>query len=120
MLVTIWQSLAQIDANYPRQGDTILTNHTTKAFFAGQSEPSSLRYLAQVLGDVEVDTRSRSISKRQSSTQIATARMSLAPAHTVRQMRPGDALLLHGTLPPAHITTVPHYRPVRALRKVSA
>lgn len=116
VLVTIWQSLAQIDANYPRQGDTIMTNHTTKAFFAGQSDPSSLRYLSQVLGDVEVDTRSRSVGQRQSSVQLATARTSLAPPHTVRQMRPGDALLIHGTLPPAHITTVPYYRAGRMRR----
>jgi hypothetical protein len=25
-------------------------------------------------------------------------------------MRPGDALLLHGTLPPAHVRTRPFYR----------
>ena len=110
VLVTIWQSLAQIDANYPRQADTILTNHTTKAFFAGQSEPSSLRYLSQVLGEVEVGTRSRSVGRRQESVQLGVARASVAPPHTIRQMRPGDALLLHGTLPPAHITTIPHFR----------
>ncbi|MCC5954281.1 MAG: hypothetical protein JJU45_19505 [Acidimicrobiia bacterium] len=27
-----------------------------------------------------------------------------------RQMRPGDALLVHGTLPPAHVRTRPFYR----------
>ena len=34
----------------------------------------------------------------------------LAPAHALRQMRPGDALLLHGTLPPAHVRTRPFYK----------
>ncbi len=112
VLVTIWQSLAQIETAYGRQADTILTNHLTKCFYAGLSDPTSLRYVDQVLGDAEVDTRSRSASDRPGSTsdQYSTTRVSLAPAHTLRQMRPGDALLLHGTLPPAHVRTRPFYR----------
>jgi type IV secretion system protein VirD4 len=112
VLVTIWQSLAQIEAAYGRQADTILTNHLTKCFYAGLSDPTSLRYVDQVLGDAEVDTRSRSASERagSGSDQYSTTRVSLAPAHTLRQMRPGDALLLHGTLPPAHVRTRPFYR----------
>ncbi|HSH62372.1 MAG TPA: hypothetical protein VK988_22525 [Acidimicrobiales bacterium] len=31
----------------------------------------------------------------------------LVPPHMARQMPPGDALLIHGTLPPAHLRTVP-------------
>lgn len=112
VLVTIWQSLAQIEAAYNRQADTILTNHLTKCFYAGLSDPTSLRYVDQVLGDAEVDTRTRSASGRagSGSDQYSTTRVSLAPAHTLRQMRPGDALLLHGTLPPAHVRTRPFYR----------
>ena len=35
--------------------------------------------------------------------------MPLAPADVLRQMRPGDALLIHGTLPPAQLRTRPYY-----------
>lgn len=112
LLVTIWQSLAQIEAAYRRQADTILTNHLTKVFYAGLSDPSSIRYISEVLGDAEVETSSRSGVERlgAGSTQLSTTRMALAPAHALRQMRPGDALLLHGTLPPAHVRTRPFYR----------
>lgn len=112
VLVTIWQSLAQMEAAYGRQSDTILTNHLTKCFYAGLSDPTSLRYVDQVLGDAEVDTRSRSAGERagSGSDQYSTTRVSLAPAHALRQMCPGDALLLHGTLPPAHVRTRPFYR----------
>ncbi len=112
VLVTIWQSLAQMEASYGRQADTILTNHLTKCFFAGLSDPASLRYVDQVLGDAEVDTRSRSADGNagRRSDQYSTTRVSLAPAHTLRQMRPGDALLVHGTLPPAHVRTRPFYK----------
>lgn len=112
LLVTIWQSLAQIEAAYGRQSDTILTNHLTKLFYAGLSDPASLRYINRVLGDAEVNTRSRSAGERlgAGSDQYSTTRVALAPPHVLRQMRPGDALLLHGTLPPAHVRTRPFYR----------
>lgn len=112
LLVTIWQSLAQLETAYGRQADTILTNHLTKVFYAGLSDPASLKYVGQVLGDVEVETRSRSadLTGGRGSLQLATTRTALAPAHVLRQMRPGDALLLHGTLPPAHLRTRPFYK----------
>jgi len=121
LLVTIWQSLAQIDAAYRAHADTILTNHLTKVFYAGLSDPASIRYVSQVLGDAEVETSSRSGVERlgAGSTQLSTTRVALAPAHALRQMRPGDALLLHGTLPPAHVRTRPFYR-VRRLAERSA
>jgi len=112
LLVTIWQSLAQLEVAYGKAADTILTNHLTKVFYAGLSDPASLRYVDQVLGEAEVDTRSRSAAERMNggSSQFSTIRVPLAPAHVLRQMRPGDALLVHGTLPPAHVRTRPFYR----------
>lgn len=112
LLVTIWQSLAQLEVAYGKAADTILTNHLTKMFYAGLSDPTSLRYVDQVLGEAEVDTRSHSAVEHMSggSDQFSTTRVPLAPAHALRQMRPGDALLVHGTLPPAHVRTRPYYR----------
>jgi len=112
LLVTIWQSLAQLEVAYGKAADTILTNHMTKVFYAGLSDGASLRYVGQVLGDAEVDTRSHSESQRigGGSEQYSTTRVPLAPAHVLRQMRRGDALLVHGTLPPAHVRTRPFHR----------
>src|SRR3546814_8473591 len=64
LLVTIWQSLAQLEVAYGQASDTILTNHLTKVFYAGLSDPASLRYVDQVLGEAEVDTRSHSAAER--------------------------------------------------------
>ncbi len=112
LLVTIWQSLAQLEVAYGKAADTILTNHLTKVFYAGLSDPASLRYVDQVLGEAEVDTRSHSAAERirGGSDQFSTIRVPLAPAHVLRQMRLGDALLVHGTLRPAHVRTRPFYR----------
>jgi type IV secretion system protein VirD4 len=121
LLVTIWQSLAQIEAAYGREADTILTNHLTKVFYAGLSDPASLRYLAQVLGDAEVETRSQSTGEQagRGSIQMSSTNVALAPAHALRQMRPGDALSLHGTLPPAHVRTRPFYRDRRLAERAA-
>lgn len=111
LLVTIWQSLAQIEVAYGKSADTILTNHLTKVFYAGLSDPSSIQYVDRILGEAEVDTRSHSAAERMSggSDQFSTTRVPLTPPHVLRQMRPGDALLVHGTLPPAHVRTRPFY-----------
>lgn len=111
LLVTIWQSIAQLNAAYGPQSDTILTNHLTKLMYAGLSDPASLSYVDRILGQAEVDTRSRTATERVSggSDQFSTTQVPLAPAHVLRQMRPGDALLVHGTLPPAHVRTRPFY-----------
>jgi hypothetical protein len=86
LFVTIWQSLAQIEASYGRDADTILTNHLTKVFYAGVSDPASLRYVAQVLGDAEVETRSHSLPEAlgRASTQLSTTRTALAPTRYAR------------------------------------
>lgn len=108
LMVTIWQSIAQIEDAYQRQADTILTNHLSKVFYSGLSDPAAFRYISQVLGDVEVETRSRSeAADWRSSLQLSTTREPLVPPHMARQMPPGDALLIHGTLPPAHVRTLP-------------
>ena len=117
-LVTIWQSIAQIDDAYGRQADVILTNHLTKLFYTGLSDPAAFRYIAAVLGDVEVETTSRSEqAEGRGSRQLATTREPLVPPHMARQMRPGDALLIHGTLPPAHVRAVPWFEDRRLSRR---
>lgn len=122
LLVTIWQSLAQIEASYHRQADTILTNHLSKVFYAGLSDAASIRYVSQVLGDAEVETRSRSDAERfgRGSVSLSSTRVPLAAAHVLRQMRPGDALLVHGTLPPAHVRIRPFYRDARLAARAAA
>ena len=113
LLITVWQSLAQIESAYGKSSDTILTNHLTKVVYAGLSDGSSLRYLGQLLGEAEVTSRSRTFDdggRRRGAEQVSTVRSPMAPAHALRQMRPGEALLVHGTLPPAHVRARPFYR----------
>jgi type IV secretion system protein VirD4 len=120
LLVTIWQSLAQIEQAYRSHADTIITNHLSKVFYGGLSDPIAFRYLAQVLGDSEVHTTSRTRGAGADSTQLNTTQLPLVPPHAARQMRPGGALLIHGALPPAHIRTRAWWRDRHLSKRVPA
>lgn len=111
LLVTVWQSLAQINALYDRHAGTILTNHLSKVFYAGVSDPETKQYISALVGDDEVKTLSRTadLAGGRGSTQLSTTRLALVPAHAPRQMLPGHGLLIHGTLPPAHIRSRPYH-----------
>lgn len=107
LLVTIWQSKAQLDAAYGRLSDSVLTNHLTKIVFSGCSDTATLDYVSRLLGDEEVQRRSVSYdiaggSGRRSISE-SVQREALTPFHLLRQVRPGEAVLIHGTLPPAHL-----------------
>jgi type IV secretion system protein VirD4 len=106
LLVTIWQSKAQLDAAYGRLSDSVLTNHLTKIVFSGCSDAATLDYVSRLLGDEYVQHRSLSYdvgggSRR--SVSESTHREALTPFHLLRQVRPGEAVLIHATLPPAHL-----------------
>ncbi|MBI2710233.1 MAG: type IV secretory system conjugative DNA transfer family protein [Actinobacteria bacterium] len=111
LLVTIWQSKAQIDAAYGRRADVVLTNHLSKVFYAGQSDLAGLDTVSRLLGQEQVATRSLSadVGLDRRSITSSGAEAALAPVHLIRQMRPGDAVLIHATLPAAHLRTRPWF-----------
>ncbi|MDQ3462969.1 MAG: type IV secretory system conjugative DNA transfer family protein [Actinomycetota bacterium] len=112
LLVTIWQSKAQIDAAYGTLADSVLTNHGSKVIFSGVSDRSTLDYASSLLGDEEVRQRSLSADPYGGHRNISesTTRTNLVPGDLLRQMLPGHALLLHGTLRPAHLLARPYYK----------
>ena len=104
-LLVIFQSKAQIDAAYGVRADTVLSNCITKVFFAGLSDTATLQYAASLLGAEHVLTRQTTVDVsigRQSVSESAT-RTELMPMSLLRQVRDGEALLIHNTLPPAHL-----------------
>jgi type IV secretion system protein VirD4 len=110
-LMIIFQSKAQIDAAYDRKADIVVSNAITKVFFAGLSDRSTLDYAAGLLGQEHVVQRSTSDDASllgiggagRHNQSKAPTRLELLPAPLLRQVRPGEALLIHNTLPPAHI-----------------
>lgn len=107
-LVTVWQSKAQLDAKFGTSADTVLTNHPTKLFFSGLSDPATLNYLRDLTGSEHVGTRSVSrpaglMAVGQRNETASTHELPLIPAHVARQQPTGSALMVHGNLPPAEV-----------------
>ena len=106
-LVTVWQSKAQIDAIYQTQAGPLLTNHATKVFFAGASDAETLRYVSMLGGDEEVVQRSAQADAHLGGSRRgvgdSTVHRPLLPPEVLRQAEPGNAILFHGSIPPAHI-----------------
>jgi type IV secretory pathway TraG/TraD family ATPase VirD4 len=114
--VTCWQSLSQMQHRYTSLADAVLSGHRTKCFFAGVDDLATTRYLSTLLGSEHVTRRSwshdvpsafgnnRNGGRR--SVSVSQQREEFAPANALRQMYPGEAVLLHGTLPPIHLDAV--------------
>ncbi len=107
-LMTFWQSLAQIQHRYRDQAPTLLTNHLTKIFFGGISDHTTATTATQLAGTHEVPSRSRSVDRRaanRDSESLSAATAALVPSEMLRQIQPGHALCIHGTLQPIHLRT---------------
>jgi type IV secretion system protein VirD4 len=119
LLVTIWQSKAQIDAAYGILADSVLTNHGTKIFFSGISDLATLDYASRLVGEEEVPQHALStdMARGGHSRNDSTTRVPLVPTDVLRQAPLDQGLLVHGTLPPAHLHARPYYaeRRLRAL-----
>lgn len=107
-LVTVWQSKAQLDQGYGKDADNVLTNHRTKLVFpSGLSDLATIDYVSAIVGDEHVrgdldEPNGTRPEDRRTGRSPATAVRLLTP-NILRQMQIGDALLLHGQLPPAWI-----------------
>lgn len=120
-LVSVFHDVTQIAAAYGRdRSHTILSNHRAKVVLSGIADSSTLDYVGRLLGDGEVRLHSEtSGAEGRRSTTESTAFRNLAPAHSLRQMEPGNGLLVYGHLPPARIELRPWYRD-RHLRRLAS
>jgi len=81
----------------------------SKLFFRRIFSRATLEYLNELSGQEEVHTTTESRDReaaRRGSTNEAPQRVSLIPPNVVRQLPVGEALLIHGGLPPAHIQSL--------------
>jgi type IV secretion system protein VirD4 len=107
-LVTVWQSKAQLDQIYGRDADNVLTNHRTKLVYpSGLSDMATIEYLSNLVGTEHVRSDLDEVGwnragERPPPRSPSTAVALLTPS-VLRQMPVGDAVLLHGELPPAWV-----------------
>jgi type IV secretion system protein VirD4 len=120
-LVTVVQDLAQLRSRWGDRAATIANNHRAKIVGGGISDTDTLDYLARLLGDEEITQLSATAGDhgRRSTTESTTFRH-LAPAHLVREGKPGSAVLVYGNLPPARLRLRPWFSDRRLTGLVEA
>ncbi|MDQ3876988.1 MAG: type IV secretory system conjugative DNA transfer family protein [Actinomycetota bacterium] len=110
-LVSVFQDLAQISNRYAERTQTVVNNHRAKIIASGISDTQTLEYASRLLGDEEVlqssVTRGRYGAR---STTESVALRNMAPAHVLRTIRPGEAIVVYGHLPPARLRLRPWFR----------
>ncbi len=114
-LVTIWQSIAQIRAKFGARSDVVLTNFLTKIWFPGMSDVEGLNYVEAISGDEHLPSALSRYQRNDDRTSVTA--LPLVQSKALREMPLGKALLQHGSLPPAIITTFQPNIPRRRLRR---
>jgi type IV secretion system protein VirD4 len=111
-IVTVWQDIAQITGIYRDRAQTILNNHRAKLFGTGIADAASLEYVSRLVGDeartehtvaTDVHGGRRSISEHRSYRRAA-------PVDVVRRLPDDEAVLVYGSLLPAHVRLRPWFR----------
>jgi type IV secretion system protein VirD4 len=117
-LVTVWQDMAQISTRYGERAATVVNNHRAKVVLSGISDPATLDHLSHLVGEEEVLQVSTTTSAEGSvSTTRSTSPRRLAPADTLRRIRPGHGVLVYGHLPPARLVLRPWFADRRLARR---
>lgn len=108
-LVTVWQSKAQLDQTYRQDAGTVLTNHRSKLIYpSGLSDLSTVQYVSELVGEEHIrsdlDERGWNVRPGEPHTgRSPGTALPYLPTSTLRRAAVGDALLVHGHLPPAWI-----------------
>jgi len=103
-LVTVWHDLAQITARYGPRATTVVNNHRAKLFLSGISDPATLDYASQLIGDEELHLAATTSGARSGpSTTRSPATRRLAPPDALRRVPPGQGVLVYRDLAPARL-----------------
>ncbi|MDQ6840502.1 MAG: TraM recognition domain-containing protein [Actinomycetota bacterium] len=106
-LVDVWQSKAQLEQLFGKDADTVLTNHRTQMIFpSGLSDSATTEYLGGLLGTEHVRSdldEPMGTGDGDSPPRSPGSAVPFLPPNVLRQMGVGDAIVVHGDLPPAWV-----------------
>ena len=104
-LLSIFHDLGQVEARYGKQASTVVNGHRAKLFLAGQADLGSLELASKLAGEQTITETSTSLAmgEGRDSRTLSARHRPLLPAERVRQLRPRQAVLIYGHLPPVKI-----------------
>jgi len=120
-LLTVWQDLAQVESRYGNRWATVVNNHRAKLVCSGIADPVTLQYVSGLLGDEERAEHSFTVGDdgRQTRTEAVTVH-ALAPPGWLRQLPPGEAVLVYGSFPPARLCLRPFFHDTVLAKRAGA
>jgi type IV secretion system protein VirD4 len=118
-LVSVFQDMAQVRLRYGTAAATVVNNHRAKVFLSGVSDPDSLEYASRLIGEAAETEQSHTTGEGRTSTTERTAYRRLAPLSVLRQVKPGEGVLIYGHLAPARLR-LRYWRKDPALRRLAA
>jgi type IV secretion system protein VirD4 len=99
-LVSIFHDLAQARSRYGKQAETVVNSHRARMLLPGVADLETLRYFSGLAGEEETRDTTRTLDAGGSSRTIGMRRRPLVAPEALRQLEPGQALLLYGRIPP--------------------
>lgn len=110
-IATVWQSLAQVRERYRDAADSILANSTSKLFMGPVTDERTRKYVQGLLGQVTVETKSRTRAGaldggRSTNTRASVARPAVG-ADDLQQLERDRTLLIEGARKPCVVRSEP-------------
>jgi type IV secretion system protein VirD4 len=120
-LISVFQDLAQVSARYGERAWTVANNHRAKVLLSGVADPTTLDYVSRLVGEAEerqvAETEDESGARSRTESPV---RRRLAPAEALRQIAPGEGVLVYGHLPPARLRLRPWFADHTLRRRAAA
>jgi type IV secretion system protein VirD4 len=103
-LVSIFHDLQQARSRYGKQTETVVNSHRARMLLPGVADLETLRYFSGLAGEEEIRDTTRTNGGGDWSRTIGRRRRPLIAPEALRQLPPGQALLLYGRIPPVRLT----------------
>ncbi len=102
-LVSIFHDLAQARSRYGKQAETVVNSHRARMLLPGVADLETLRYFSGLAGEEEVRDTTRTTGAGGTNRSTGRRRRPLIAPEALRQLAPGEALLLYGRIPPVRL-----------------
>jgi type IV secretion system protein VirD4 len=103
-LVSIFHDLQQARSRYGKQAETVVNSHRARMLLPGVADLETLRYFSGLVGEEEVRELTRTTGAGGTTRSTGHRRRPMLAAEALRQLRPGEALLLYGRIAPVLVS----------------
>ncbi len=102
-LVSIFHDLAQARSRYGGQAETMVNSHRARMLLPGVADLETLRYFSTLAGEEDAREETRTRGAGGDGRTTGRRRRPLIAPEALRQLEPGEALLLYGRIPPVRL-----------------